>query len=66
MSVNKKRKTGPKPKPRNQLKRVMTCTVDQDVLKALTKYVSARAFGSQSEAVNQILRKELELCQTQN
>lgn len=63
MSVNKKRKTGPKPKPRNQIKRVLTCTVDQDVLKALTKYVSVKAFGSQSEAVNQILRRELGICQ---
>lgn len=66
MSLNKKRKTGPKPRPRNQIKRLLTCTVDQDVLRKLTKYVSAGAFGSQSEAVNQILRKELGLCQIQN
>lgn len=64
MSVNKKLKTGPKPKPRNQIKRVLTCTVDQDVLRGLTRYVRVGKFGSQSEAVNQILRKELELCQT--
>ncbi len=64
MSVNKKnKKTGPKPKPRSQIKRVLTCTVDQDVLRELTKYVRVGRFGSQSEAVNKILRKELELCQ---
>lgn len=65
MSLNKKRKTGPKPKPRNEIKRMLTCTVDQDVLRALTKHVSANKYGSRSEAVNQILRKEFELCQTQ-
>lgn len=63
MSANKKRKTGPKPKPRNQIKRLLTCTVDQDVLRELTKYVRFGKFGTRSEAVNQILRKELELCQ---
>lgn len=63
MSVNKKRKTGPKPKPRNQIKRVLTCTVDQDVLRELTKYVGVEKFGTRSEAVNNILRKELGLCQ---
>ncbi len=64
-AVNKRtKKTGPKPKPRSQIKRVLTCTVDQDVLRELTKYVRAQKYGTRSEAVNQILRKELELCQT--